>query len=121
MSAATACALGIALLVVAINLNYSLLSAAIYRLREQHWPSRLPLGIPLLGTLAVVVAWLGMPEGHGLRSLLLVLALIDTGGPLAWLVARLLHRRPANRAAAAAAAAAPLPAPTARLRDRTLG
>jgi hypothetical protein len=119
MNAATACALGIALLVVAINLNYSLLSAAIYRLREQHWPSRLPLGIPLLGSLAVLVAWLGLPEGHGLRSLLLVLALIDTGGPLAWLVARLLHRRPSHQPAAAASA--PLPTPAARLRDRTLG
>ena len=119
MNAATACALGIALLVVAINLNYSLLSAAVYRLREQRWPARLPLGIPLLGTLAVAVAWLGMPEGHGLRSLLLVLALIDTGGPLAWLVARLLHRRP--HPSAAKAASATLPTPTARLRDRTLG
>lgn len=119
MSAATACALGIALLVVAINLNYSLLSAAIYRLREQHWPSRLPLGIPLLGTLAVTVAWLGMPEGHGLRSLLLVLALIDTGGPLAWLVARLLRRRPT--VGASTSAPTPLPTAAARLRDRTLG
>lgn len=119
MTAATACALGIALLVVAINVHYSLLSAVIYRLREQRWPARLPLGIPLLGTLAVAVAWLGMPEGHGLRTLLLVLALLDTGGPLAWLVARLLHRRRRPRAALPVASA--LPAPTARLRDRTLG
>lgn len=93
MSLFAACALGLSLLVIAINLNYSLLSLLMHRLREGRWPLALPLGIPALGTLCIVVAWLSLPPSHTAHSLLLLLLLFDTGGPLAWLIALALRRR----------------------------
>jgi hypothetical protein len=93
MSLFAACALGLALLLVAVNLNYSLLALVVHRLREGRWPLDLPLGIPALGTLLIFAAWWSLPDSHVAHSLLLLLLLIDSGGPLAWLVAHQLRRR----------------------------
>ena len=93
MSLFATCALGLAILLVAINLNYSLLALVIHRLREGRWPLALPLGVPALGTLCIAVAWWSLPAGHAAHSVLLLLLLLDTGGPLAWLTAYALRRR----------------------------
>lgn len=91
MSTLTACALAFAVALVLINLNYSLLALALYRLREGHWPAKLPLGIPLLATLAI--AWAGWSaEGALAVELLVVLLLADSGGPVWWLGSAVLRR-----------------------------
>lgn len=97
MSLFAICALSLSILLVAINLNYSLLALFVHRLREGHWPITLPLGIPALGLLCIALAWWSLPTSHAAHSLLLLLALLDTGGPLAWLIALLLRRRQAAR------------------------
>lgn len=93
MSLIATCALGLSLLLVAININYSLLALAVHRLREGRWPMALPLGIPALGTLSILLAWWTLPEAHPALGILVPMLLLDTGGPLAWLVAHLLRRR----------------------------
>ncbi|MCK7593508.1 hypothetical protein [Pseudomarimonas salicorniae] len=93
MSLFASCALGLTILVVALNLNYSALSLLVQRLREGRWPMALPLGIPALGSISALAASLGLPAGHPAQGALVLLFLIDTGGPLAWLVSRILRRR----------------------------
>lgn len=93
MSVFATCALSLSVLLVAINLNYSLLALVVHRLREGRWPLALPLGIPALGTLCIAIAWISLPPSHAAHSLLLLLLLFDTGGPLAWLIALALKRR----------------------------
>jgi hypothetical protein len=93
MSLFAACALGLSTVLVAINLNYSLLAMAIHRLREGRWPLALPLGVPALGSLCILLAWWSLPAGHAAHSVLLLLLLLDTGGPLAWAIAYALRRR----------------------------
>ncbi len=98
MSMAAVCMLGLALLLVAVNLNYSLLAMALHRLREGHWPLRLPTGIPLLATLATLLAF-HQADGVMAVELLVVLLLADSGGPVWWLAATLRRwrsRRPAK-------------------------
>jgi len=83
---------------VLVNLNYTLLSIAMHRLREGQFPARLPLGIPLLGTAAALVSlWLSPDSGWA--PLVISLCLADTGGPLWWLVAA-MRRRMLRRAQA---------------------
>lgn len=101
MSPFAVCALGLSILVVTINLHYSLLAMLIHRLREGCWPTLLPLGIPLLGAFAIFAAWWSLPPSHAAHSLLLVLLLLDSGGPLAWLIALLQRRRRRGRTPAA--------------------
>lgn len=92
MSLFATCVLSLSILLVALNLNYSLLALLVHRLREGHWPLALPLGIPALGTLCIILAWWSLPPSHDAHSLLLLLLLLDSGGPLAWLVALALRR-----------------------------
>ena len=82
MSWISGCALGFAVVVVAVNLVYSALSAWVHHLREGHWPRSFPLGIPLVGTLAVLFA-VGFGDGLWHPYLIATLIVFDTGGPLA--------------------------------------
>lgn len=81
----------VALLLVAANLAYSLLSLACHRLRERRYPARLPLGIPLLGSALALVAaaWTVATGGQAWVAWLI---LLDTGGPIGWIVALLWRR-----------------------------
>lgn len=92
MSMAAVCLLSLALLLVAVNLNYSLLAMALHRLREGAWPLRLPTGIPLLASLVTLLAY-QQAEGAMAVELLVVLLLADSGGPVWWLAARWLRWR----------------------------
>ena len=86
----------VALLLVAANLAYTLLALACYRLRERRYPARLPLGIPLLGSLLALIAaaWMVSTGGQAWVAWLLM---VDTGGPIGWIVAlawRRMHAHP---------------------------
>lgn len=82
MSWMSGCVLGLAVAIVAINLLYSALTAWLFRLREGQWPTSFPLGIPLLGTLAVLLA-VGLGDGLWHPYLIAALIVFDTGGPVA--------------------------------------
>ncbi|MBD8527633.1 hypothetical protein [Pseudomarimonas arenosa] len=96
MSWMSGCALGLAVAIVVINLLYSGLMAWLFHLREGHWPDSFPLGIPLIGTLAVLAA-VGLGDGLWHPYLVTALIVFDTGGPLAATLHAAQQRRRQSR------------------------
>ncbi|GIX36055.1 MAG: hypothetical protein KatS3mg126_1834 [Lysobacteraceae bacterium] len=104
MSLLGACLLVLGGLLVVANLAWSALAVTAHRLREGRLPDRLPLGIPLLGTACLLLGWTTCPLPAPLGLGVALLALLDSGGPLALLADALLYRR---RTAGGAGHAAP--------------
>ncbi len=75
-----------------VNIYFSAVCTLAHRLREGHWPPVVPVGIPVVGTVLLLLAMLLAPALSWFQPLAGLLALLDTGGPL-FVLAFVRYRR----------------------------
>ncbi len=75
-----------------VNIYFSAVCTLAHRLREGHWPPVVPMGIPVVGTVLLLMAMLLAPPLAWFAPLACVLALLDTGGPV-FVLAFVRYRR----------------------------
>ncbi len=82
------CLFGAGAFVSILNFYLSFIQPAIYRLRHREY--RVVSGLPLIGSLLLVVSFFCFSSGHPLRSVALIVALLDTGG-IHWFCGTILY------------------------------